>query len=40
MLYCPKRSDISWEANAVVGLAVLGFVWLVFTHNLYLKAEQ
>jgi hypothetical protein len=34
----PRRSNKSWEASAIMGLAVLGLVWLMFTHNLYLKA--
>jgi O-antigen ligase/polysaccharide polymerase Wzy-like membrane protein len=34
---CPGRANTSWESSALFGLAILGLVWLFFTHNLYLK---
>jgi hypothetical protein len=36
-MHCPDRSDISWEAIATFGLLVASLIWLLFTHNLYLK---
>jgi hypothetical protein len=33
----PKRTAGSWEADALIGLLAIAFVWLMFTHNLYFK---
>jgi O-antigen ligase len=34
---CPSREDKSFESAVLFGFLGMGFVWLLFTHSLYLK---